>query len=63
MNLAFAQAYSVPELQKLGLSLTSSAEALTDATGYATFTYQYKASGSAEQKHLLRMALDLSLNL
>lgn len=59
VNLAFAQAYSVPELQKLGLSLTSSAEALTDATGYATFTYQYKASGSAEQKALVENGVGL----
>lgn len=59
VNLAFAQAYSVPELQKLGLSLTSSAEALTDAMGYATFTYQYKASGSAEQKTLVENGVGL----
>lgn len=59
INLAFAQAYSVAELQKLGLSLTSSAEALTDAAGYATFTYQYKASGSAEQKALVENGVGL----
>lgn len=59
VNLAFAQAYSVAELQKLGLSLTSSAEALTDAAGYATFTYQYKASGSAEQKALVENGVGL----
>jgi hypothetical protein len=43
INLGFSKAYSVPELQNLGLTLTSPAEALTDGTGYATFTYQYKA--------------------
>ncbi len=57
--LAFAQAYSVPELQKLGLSLISSAEALTDSTGYAKFTYEYKASGSAEQKVLIENGVGL----
>lgn len=57
--LAFAQAYSVPELQKLGLSLISSAEALTDSTGYATFTYGYKASGRAEQKVLVENGVGL----
>ncbi len=59
VNLTFAQAYSVAELQKLGLSLTSSAEALTDVAGYATFTYQYKASGSTEQKALVENGVGL----
>ncbi|MBJ8421794.1 MULTISPECIES: hypothetical protein [Acinetobacter] len=59
VTLGFSKAYSVPELQNLGLSLTSSADALTDATGYATFTYSYKASGSAEQKALVENGLGL----
>ncbi|KQW98704.1 hypothetical protein ASC84_20560 [Acinetobacter sp. Root1280] len=59
VNLGFSKAYSVSELQSLGLSLTSSADALTDATGYATFTYQYKASGSPTQKALVENGLGL----
>lgn len=59
VNLGFSKAYSVPELQNLGLSLTSTADALTDATGYATFTYSYKASGSAAQKALVENGLGL----
>ena len=59
VNLGFSKAYSVTELQSLGLSLTSSADALTDATGYATFTYQYKASGSPTQKALVENGLGL----
>lgn len=59
VNLGFSKAYSVSELQSLGLSLSSSADALTDATGYATFTYQYKASGSPTQKALVENGLGL----
>lgn len=59
VNLGFSKAYSVSELQSLGLSLTGSADALTDATGYATFTYQYKASGSPTQKALVENGLGL----
>ena len=59
VNLGFSKAYSVSELQSLGLSLTSAADALTDATGYATFTYQYKASGSPTQKGLVENGLGL----
>ncbi|MFP6819297.1 hypothetical protein, partial [Acinetobacter sp.] len=59
VNLGFSTAYSVSELQSLGLSLSSSADALTDATGYATFTYQYKASGSPTQKALVENGLGL----
>lgn len=59
VNLTFAKVYSVAELQKLGLSLRSSAESLTDATGYATFIYEYKASGSAEQKALIENGVGL----
>ncbi|WP_287912527.1 hypothetical protein [Acinetobacter sp.] len=59
INLGFSKSYSVSELQNLGLSLTSSADALTDATGYATFTYSYKASGSSAQKALVENGLGL----
>lgn len=59
VNLGFSKAYSVSELQSLGLSLSSSADALTDATGYATFTYQYKASGNPTQKALVENGLGL----
>lgn len=59
VNLAFANAYSVAQLQALGLSLNGSAEALTDANGYATFTYSYVASGSAAQKALVESGVGL----
>lgn len=59
VSLGFIKGYSAPELQALGLSLTSSAEVATDATGYATFTYQYKASGTPEQKALVENGLGL----
>ncbi len=54
VSLAFANPYSVSELQNLGLSLTSSADAQTGADGYASFTYQYKASGSTTQIDLVK---------
>ena len=43
---------SVADLAALGLSLTGQSSKLTDETGYVSFTYQYKASGSATQKAL-----------
>lgn len=43
---------SKEELKNLGLSLTHTSTQSTDATGYATFIYQYKANGSQAQKDL-----------
>ena len=43
---------STADLQALGLTLTHASTQTTDATGYATFIYQYKANGSTKQKEL-----------
>ena len=60
INLGFINAYSVPELQNLGLTLTSPADALTDAAGYATFTYQYKADiANPAQQELVKNGIGL----
>ena len=53
VNLAFANQYSVADLQALGLSLDGAADKPTSADGYVTFTYNYIASGSAAQKALV----------
>lgn len=44
---------STTDLQNLGLSLTGPSSKNTDETGYATFVYDYKASGLSEQKQLV----------
>jgi hypothetical protein len=60
INLGFINAYSVPELQNLGLTLTSPADALTDAAGYATFSYQYKADiANPAQQELVKNGIGL----
>lgn len=60
INLSFSKAYSVPELQNLGLTLTSPADALTDAAGYATFTYQYNADiTNPAQQELVKNGIGL----
>lgn len=60
INLGFINAYSVPELQNLGLTLTSPADALTDAAGYATFTYQYKADiANPAQQELVKNGIGI----
>ena len=46
-------ALSTTDLQNLGLSLTGPSSKNTDETGYATFVYDYKASGSSQQKQLV----------
>lgn len=53
ITLAYVHPYTVTELQALGLTLTGQSTKLTDATGYATFKYQYKASGTNTQKALV----------
>ncbi|MFW2079739.1 Ig-like domain-containing protein [Acinetobacter guillouiae] len=60
INLGFINAYSVPELQNLGLTLTSPADVLTDAAGYATFSYQYKADiANPAQQELVKNGIGL----
>lgn len=59
VNLAFAARYTTTQLQALGLTLTGSSSKVTNDEGNATFTYQYRASGSAAQKILVENGINL----
>lgn len=45
------------QLNKLSLSLSTAAEVLTDADGYATFVYKYQYNKSAEQQALVKQGI------
>jgi hypothetical protein len=45
------------QLNKLSLSLSTAAEVLTDADGYATFVYKYQYNKSAEQQELAKQGI------
>lgn len=62
INLKFANTYTVAQLQALGLTLSGTSSKATDDNGNATFTYQYKASGSAAQKALVENGVNLIAN-
>ena len=62
VNLKFANTYTVAQLQALGLTLNGSSSKVTDDNGNATFTYKYKASGSAAQKALVENGINLIAN-
>lgn len=48
--------------QKLGLALTSAAEQVTDALGYATFVFSYQFKDTTEQKNLPTTGIDLAVS-